>query len=204
MSFCLPLKCIFSLRIFGHSSSVILFFLMELSLREWCSSLLSLSLSLALLIPFSVQFSCSVMSDSLQPHGLQHTSPPCPSPTPRVYSCQCLLIELMIPSNHLSLCHPLLLPPSVFPSIRVFSDESVLHIRWTKYWTFSFSISPSRADLGLISFSIDWLDLLAVQGTLQESSPTPQFKSINSPVLSFFYSPALTSIHDYWKNHSFD
>ena len=112
--------------------------------------------------------------------------------------------ESVMPSNHFILCRPLLLPPSVFPSIRVFSDESVLHIRWTKYWTFSFSISPSRADLGLISFSIDWLDLLAVQGTLQESSPTPQFKSINSPVLSFFYSPALTSIHDYWKNHSFD
>ena len=167
MSFCLPLKCIFSLRIFGHSSSVILFFLMELSLREWCSSLLSLSLSLALLIPFSVQFSCSVMSDSLQPHGLQHTSPPCPSPTPRVYSRQCLLIELMIPSSHLSLCHPLLLPPLIFPSIRVFSNESILPMRWSMYWSFTFSISPSNEYSGLISFRIDWCDLLVVQGTLK-------------------------------------
>ena len=100
------------------------------------------------------------------------------------------------------LCHPLL-PPSIFPSIRVFSNESVLHIRWPKYWSFSFSISPSNEHPGLISFRMDWLDLLAVQGS-QESSPTPQFKSINSSALSFLYSPTLTSMHDYWRNHSFD
>ena len=113
-------------------------------------------------------------------------------------------IESVMPSNHLILCHPLLLLPSVFPSIRVFSNESVLHIRWLKYWSFSFSISPSNEYSGLISFRIDWLDLLAVQGALQESSPAPQFKSINSLALRFLYSPTLTSIHDYWKNHSFD
>ena len=75
--------------------------------------------------------------------------------------------ELVMPSNHLILCHPLLLLPSIFPSIRVFSDESVLHIRWPKYWSFSFSISPSNEHLGLISFRMDWLDLLAIQGTLK-------------------------------------
>ena len=101
--------------------------------------------------------------------------------------------------NHLILCRPLLLPPSVFPSIRVFSNESALCIRWPKYWSFSFSISPSNEYSGLISFRMDWLDLIAVQRT-QKYSPTPQFKSINSSVLSFLYSPALTSIHDYWKS----
>ena len=78
-----------------------------------------------------------------------------------------MLIELVMPSNHLILCHPLLLPPSIFPSIRVFSNESVLHIRWPKYWSFSFSISPSNEYSGLICFRMDWLDLLAVQGTLK-------------------------------------
>ena len=112
-------------------------------------------------------------------------------------------IESVMPSNHVILCYPFLLLPSVFPSIRVFSNESVLHIRWPKYWSFSFSISPSNKYSGLISFRMDWLDLLAVQGTLK-SSPIPQFKSINSLALSFLYSPTLTSIHDYWKNHSFD
>ena len=92
-------------------------------------------------------------------------------------------IESVMTSNHLILCHPLLLLPSIFLSIRVFSNESILHIRWTKYW--SFSISPSNEYLRLISYRIDWFDLLAVQGTL-ESSPTPQFKSINSSVLSLF------------------
>ena len=98
--------------------------------------------------------------------------------------------ELVMPSNHLILCHPLLVPPSIFPSIRVFSNESALCIRWPKYW--SFSISPSNEYSGLICIKMDWLDLLAVQGTLQESSPTPQFKSINSLALSFLYSPTLT------------
>ena len=118
-------------------------------------------------------------------------------------SLKLMSIELVMPSNHLILCCPLLLPPSIFPSIRVFSNESVLRIRWPKHWSFSFSISPSNDYLGLISFRIDWLDLLAVQGILK-SSPTPQSKSINSSVLSFLYSPTLTSILDYWKNHSLD
>ena len=116
---------------------------------------------------------------------------------------QAMYIESVMPSNHLFLCHPLLLLLSIFPSIRVFSNESVLCIRWPKNWSFSFSISPSSEYSGLISFRMDWLDLLAVQEA-QESSPTPQFKSINSSALSFLYSPTLTSIHDYWKNHSFD
>ena len=113
------------------------------------------------------------------------------------------LQELVIPSNHLIFCRPLLLPSSIFSSIRVFSSESVLPIRWPKYWSFSFSISPSNQHPGLISFRMDWLDLLTVQRT-QESSPSPQFKSINSSVLSFLHSPTLTSIRDYWKNHSLD
>ena len=112
-------------------------------------------------------------------------------------------IESVMPSNHLIICHPLLLLPSIFPSIRVCSNESALRIRWPKYWSFSFSISPSNEYSGLISFRMDWLDLLAVQGT-QESSPTPQFKSINSLVLSFLHSPTLTSIHDHRKNQSLD
>ena len=112
-------------------------------------------------------------------------------------------IESVMPSNHLTLCRSLLLPSSIFPSIRVFSNESVLCIRWPKYWSLSFSISPSNEYSGLISFRIDWFDLLTVQGTF-ESSPTLQFQSINSWALSFLYSPTLTSIHDDWKNHSFD
>ena len=111
-------------------------------------------------------------------------------------------IKSVMPFNHLILCRPLLLLPSIFPSIRVFSNESVLHIRGPKYWNFSFSISSSSEYSGLISFRIDWLDLLEVQGTLKESSPTPQFKSINSSAFSFLYSPTLTSIRGYWKKIS--
>ena len=113
----------------------------------------------------SVQFSHSVAPDSLQAHGLQHARPPCPSPTPGVLKLMC--IESVMPSNHLILCRPLLLLPSIFTSIRVFSNESVLCMMWPKYWSFSFSISPSNKYLGLISFRMDWLDLLAVQGTLK-------------------------------------
>ena len=112
-------------------------------------------------------------------------------------------IELVMPSNHLILCHPLLLLTSIFLSIRVFSNEFILCIRWPKYWSFICSISPFNEYSGQISLSMNWLDLLAVQGS-QESSPTPQFKSINSSVLSFLHSPTLTSIHDHWKKHSLD
>ena len=146
----------------------------------------------------SVQFSCSVMSNSATPWTTARqvslsitSSQSLPKP---------LSVESVMPSNHLILCHPFLLLPSIFLSIRVFSNESVLHIRWPKYWSFSFSISPSIELPGLISFRMDWLDLLAVQGTLK--SPTPQFKSINSSALRFLYSPTLRSIHDYWKKHS--
>ena len=95
-------------------------------------------------------------------------------------------IESVMPSHHLILCHPLLLLPSNFPSFRVFSSELAFCINWPKYWSFSFSISPSNEYLGLISLRIDWLDLFAVQRT-QESSPTPQFESMNSSVLSLLY-----------------
>ena len=122
-------------------------------------------------------------------------------------------IESVMPFNHLSLCHHLLLLPSVFPSIRVFSNESVLHIRWPKYWSFSFSISPSNEYSALISFGKDWLDLFAVQGTLKsllqhhisKASITVKKKkkaSINQRSAFFIFQ--LTSIHDYWKKHSFD
>ena len=107
---------------------------------------------------------------------------------------------VMMLSNHLIFCHTLFLLPSVWSSIRVFSNESALLIRWPKYWSFNFSISFSNEYSGLISFRIDWFDLLAVQWT-EESSQAPQLKSINSLVLSFLYSPTLTSIHDYWKKH---
>ena len=136
---------------------------------------------------------CSPMNHSMPGLPVHHQLPE---------STQPMSIESVIPFNHLILCRPLLLP-SVFPSIRVFSNESALLIRWPKYWSFSFIISPNKEHPGLISFRIDWLDLLSVQGTL-DSSPTPQFKGINSSVLSFLYSPTLTSIHDYWKNHSLD
>ena len=106
------------------------------------------------------------MSNSLWPHGLQHARLPCPSLSPRVYSNSCPF-ESVILFNHLIFCHSLLLLPSVFLSIRIFFSESTLHIRWSKYWSFSFNISPSDEHSWLISFRIDWFDLLAVQGTLK-------------------------------------
>ena len=112
----------------------------------------------------SVQFSCSVISDLLQPHGLQHSRLPCPSPTPRACWNSWPLTQWCHPTISSSV--PLLLPPSIFPSIRVFSSESVLHIRWPKYWSCSFSISPFSDYSALIFFKIDWFDLLAVLGIL--------------------------------------
>ena len=113
----------------------------------------------------SVQFSRSVVSDSVRPHELQHTRPPCPSQIPRVYPKSCPLSRWCHPA--ISSCRPLLLPPSILPSIRVLSSESTLRMRWPKYWNFSFNISPSSENPGLISFRMDWLDLLTVQGTLK-------------------------------------
>ena len=113
-----------------------------------------------------------------------------------------LSIESVMPSNHLILCHSLLLLPSIFPSIRVFSNESVLHIRWPKNWSFSFNLSPSKEYSGLVSFRI-WLFWFPCSPrTSQESSPTPQFRSINSSALSLLYGPTLMSIQDYWKNQA--
>ena len=105
------------------------------------------------------------------------------------------------PSHPLSSPSP---PASVFPNIGVFSNESVFHIRWPKYWSFSFNINPSNEHLGLISFRMDGLDLLAVQGTLKSLLQYHSSKAINSAELSFLYDPTLTSMHDYWKNHSLD
>ena len=147
----------------------------------------------------SVQFSRSVVSNSLQPHELQH----CRASITNSWSLLKLMpIESVMPSSHLILYRPLLLLPPIPPSTRVFSNESVLCIRWPKYWSFSFSISPSDEHPGLISFRMDWLDLPCSPRDSQESSPTPQFKIINSWALSFLYSPTLTFIHDHWKNYS--
>ena len=110
-------------------------------------------------------------------------------------------IKSVMPSNHLGLCCPLLFLPSIFPSKRVFSHESVLHIRWPKYWSFSFSISSSNEYSELISFRIDWFDLLAAQGTLRSLL---QHHSSKASILSYLYGPTLTLIHVYWKNHSFN
>ena len=112
------------------------------------------------------------------------------------------ILEIILPWIHVFFC-PLLRLPSIFPRIRVFSNESVLLIRWSKYWSFSFSIHHANEYSGVTSFRIDWLDLLAVQGTLKESSLTPQFSTISLLKLCCLYGPTLTSIHDYWKKHSF-
>ena len=110
---------------------------------------------------------------------------------------QLTFIESVMPSNHLILCRPLLFLPSIFPSIRVFSNESPLHIKWPKYWSFSFNISPSNEHSGLISFRMEWAGSPCYPGDSQESSPTPQFKRINSSALSLLYGPTLTSIHQF-------
>ena len=149
----------------------------------------------------SVQFSRSVVSDSLWPHEPQHTRPPCPSPTPVT---KLMSIESVMPSNHLILCHPLLLLPSIFPRTRVFSLELALCIMWPKYWSFSFSISHSNKYSGLIPFSIDWFDLLAVQGTLKNLI---QHHSSKTSVLwcSAFFMVQLSHLYmSTVKNHSVD
>ena len=148
------------------------------------------------------QFSCSVVPNSSRSHRLQHTRPPCPSPTPGVYPN----------SRPLSWwCHPTISSSVIpfssclqsFPASGSLQMSQLFKSGGQSIGVFSFSISPTNEHSGLISLKMNWLDLLGVQGTL-ESSPTPQFKSINSLVLSFLYSPTLTSIHYYWKNHSLD
>ena len=134
-----------------------------------------------------VQFIQSVVSYSLRPHGLQHARLPCPSPAPGACSNSCPSVT---PSNHLILCRLLLLLPSVFPRIRIFSNESALHTRWPKYWSFSFSINPSNEYSGLIPFRMDWLDLLAVQGTLKSL-----LQHHSSKASMFRHSSLLSSSH---------
>ena len=147
----------------------------------------------------SVQFSHSVVTHSVTPWTAAHQA------SLFIMNSWSLLtlmsIESVMPSNHLILCCPLLLPPSIFPNIKVFSNESALCIRWPGYWSFSFSISPSSEYSGLISFRIDWLDLLAVQGTLRSLL---QHHSSKASILwhSAFFIVQLT--HPYWKNYSFD
>ena len=215
MEFMLQVHPWFLLYIFGCRISFFFFFFGRLQSFLWMvvQQLVVILVCFVVYVDWSVvcstllsglhfsQFGHSVMSDSLQPHGLKHARLPCPLSTPLH---KLIPIKSVMPSNHLILCHPLLLPPSIFPSIRVFSDESVLQIRWPKYWSFSFNISPSNEYSRLISFKMDWLDLLAIQWTLKHLLPTPHLKSISSSVLNFLCSPTFTSIHDYWKNHSFD
>ena len=148
---------------------------------------------------FSVQFSsvaqsCSTLCD--------------PMASLSITNSQNLLklrsIQSVMPSNHLILCHPLLLLPSIFPSIRVFSNESALHIRWPKYWSFSFSISPSNEYSGLISFRMDWFDILTVQRTPKNLLLHLSSKESILQYSAFLYTASLTSIPDHWKNHSLD
>ena len=150
----------------------------------------------------SVQFSCSVESNSLWPHELQNARPPCPSLTPGVYSNPCPLSRWCHPAISSSVI-PFSSCPRPLPASGTFFNESTLHMRWPKYWSFNFSTSPSNEYPGLISFRMGWLDLLAVQRTLKSllqhhSSKTSIFQR------SAFFTVQLTSIHDHWKNHSLD
>ena len=151
---------------------------------------------------YSVQFSHSGVSDSLWPPW----TAACQATLPITHSwslLKLLFIESVMPANHLIFCHPLLLLPSIFSSIRVFSNESALHMRWPKYWSFNFNISPSNEHPGLMFFRMDWLDLLAVQGRSRVfSNTTVQKHQFFGAELSLC--PTLTSIYDYWKNQSFD
>ena len=144
------------------------------------------------------------MSDSLQCHESQHARPPCPSIINSQSSLRLMSIESVMPSSHLILCRPLLLLPPIPPSIRVFCNESTLRMRWPKYWSFSFSITPSKEIPGLDLLQNGLVGSPCSPRDSQESSPTTQFKSINSSVLSLLHSPTLISIHGHWKNHSPD
>ena len=146
----------------------------------------------------SVQFSSVSQSCPTLCDPMNHSMPGLPVHHQLPESTQTHAIKLVMPSSHLILCRPFLLLPPIPPSIRVFSNESTLRMRWPKYWSFSFSIIPSKEHPGLISFRMDWLDLLVVQGTLKS------LLQHHSSALSSLYSPALTSIHDHWKNQSLD
>ena len=154
-------------------------------------------------IIISVQFSHSVVSNTLWPHELQHTRASLSITNSRSLP-KLMSVKSVMPSNHLILCRPLLFLPSIFPSIRVFSNESALHIKWPKYWSLSFNISPSNEHPGLISFRMNWLDLLAVQGILKSLLQHQSSKASILLCSAFFCSPTLTSRHNYWKNRNFD
>ena len=158
-------------------------------------------LTFLLIFQFSSVQSLSCVQLSATPWTAAHQASP--SITNSRSLPKLVSIESVMPSNHLILCCPLLHLPSIFPSIRVFSNESALRTRWPKYWSFSFNISPSNELPGMISFRIDWLDLLSVQGTLKSLL---QHHSSKTSILqcSAFFTVQLTSIHDYWKNHSLD
>ena len=158
--------------------------------------------NLSLVLWPSVQLSCSVVADYLQPHGLQQSRLPCPSPNPGACSNSCQ--SSLMPPNHLILCHLLLLLPSIFPSIRVFSNESILRIKWSKYWSFSFNISLSNEHSGLISFRMDWLDLLAVQRTLKSLLQHHSSKASTLGRSAFFIVQLADPYKTTGKNHSFD
>ena len=151
---------------------------------------------------YSVQFSCSAVSDSSRP--MDHSTQASLSITNSQSLRKPMSIESMMPTNHRILCHPLLLLPPIPASIKVFSNESALRMRWPKYWSFSLSISPSNEHPGLISIRMGLVGSPCSPRNSQEFSPTPQFKSINSSVLSFLHSPTFTSTHDHCKNHSLD
>ena len=168
----------------------------------WRSSF-SICCKAGLVVLNSLQFSSVTQSCPTLCNTMDCSTPGFPVHHQLLDLLRLISIESEMPSNHLILCHPLFLP-AVFLSIRVFSNESALCIRWPKYWSFSFSISPFNEYSGLISFRIDWFDLLAVQGTLKGLLQHHSSKASNSSVLSFLYGPTLTSIHDYWENHSFD
>ena len=154
-------------------------------------------------VGISVEFSSVAQSCPTLCDLMDRSTPGLPVHHHSQSSPKFMSIKSVMPSSHLILHHPLLLLPPIPPSIRDFSNKSTLRMRQPKYWSFSLSISTSNEHPGLGSFMMDWLDLLAVQGTLKSSS-IPQFKSINSSVLSFLHSPTLTSLHDHWKNHSLD
>ena len=162
--------------------------------KDWCHALITTFRS--------VQFSHSVLSASSRPHESHHARPPCPSPSPGVYPNSCPSSQWCHAAIS-SFSHPLLFLPTIPPSIKVFSNESTRRIRWPKDWSFSFSISPSNEHPELISFRMDWLDLLAVQGTLKSLL---QHHSSKASILqcSAFFTVQISHPYDHWKNHSLD
>ena len=201
--------CLFEL-VFSFSSNIyqlveMLHHIMILFLVIWGTSKLFQNLLHQFTFPLIV-YCCSVAQSCLiLCNPVDNSTPNFLSFTISQSLLRHISIESMMPSKLPILHCFFLLLPSIFPSIRVFSDESSLHITWPKYWNFSFSISPSSEYSGLISFRTDWFDLLAVHGTLKSQFyPAPDFERIISLTLSLLYGPILTSMHDYWKSHSFD